>query len=133
MTALYPIEYSGTVAHWGKHRRVTARISLRIKFDDDRLIGPGRIRLLELIAETGSISAAGREMAMSYRRAWLLIDDLNRTFKKPLVEKQLGGAGGGGAVLTPLGRQIVDRYRTIEATIESASRADLRAIERALA
>lgn len=110
-----------------------ARISLRLKFDDDRLIGPGRIRLLELIAETGSISAAGREMAMSYRRAWLLIDDLNHTFKTPLVEKQLGGSGGGGAILTPLGAEIVRRYRRIEATLAVASRKDLRAIERALA
>lgn len=112
---------------------MSVRIALRLKFDDDRLIGPGRIRLLELIAQTGSISAAGREMAMSYRRAWLLIDDLNHTFKKPLVEKQLGGTGGGGAALTPLGREIVERYRKIEATIERASRTDLRAIEGALA
>ncbi len=110
-----------------------ARVSLRLKFADDRLIGPGRIRLLELIAETGSISAAGREMAMSYRRAWLLIDDLNRSFKKPLVEKQLGGAGGGGAILTPLGAEIVRRYRKIEAYVTDEARADIRAIERALA
>ncbi|GAC1309480.1 MAG: winged helix-turn-helix domain-containing protein [Vulcanimicrobiaceae bacterium] len=109
------------------------RVSLRLKFDGDRLIGPGRVRLLELIAETGSISAAGREMAMSYRRAWLLIDDLNRSFKKPLVEKQLGGVGGGGAMLTPLGAEVVRRYRTIEARIALDSRADINALERALA
>ncbi len=89
--------------------------------------------MLELIAETGSISAAGREMAMSYRRAWLLIDELNRSFKKPLVEKQLGGVGGGGAVLTPLGIEIVRRYRKIEAHVTVQARADIRAIERALA
>jgi len=110
-----------------------ARVSLRLKFDGDRLIGPGRIRLLELIAATGSISAAGREMEMSYRRAWLLIDDLNRSFKEPLVAKQLGGVGGGGAILTPLGAEIVRRYRKIEAHVITESRADLRAIERALA
>ncbi|GAC1567945.1 MAG: winged helix-turn-helix domain-containing protein [Vulcanimicrobiaceae bacterium] len=109
------------------------RISLRLKFDGDRLLGPGRVQLLELIAETGSISAAGREMSMSYRRAWTLVEDLNRTFREPLVEKQLGGSGGGGALLTPLGAEIVRRYRAIEARIATDSRADVRAIERALA
>ena len=110
-----------------------ARISLRLKFDGDRLIGPGRIRLLELIAETGSISAAGREMEMSYRRAWLLVEELNGSFKTPLVEKQLGGSGGGGAILTRLGADVVRRYRRIEAAALADARADLRAIERQLA
>lgn len=122
----------------GEHRRTredrgVALVSLRLKFDGDRLLGPGRIRLLELIAETGSISAAGREMEMSYRRAWLLIDELNRSFKRPLVETQLGGAGGGGAVLTSLGLDVVRRYRAIEARIVADSRADLQALDRALA
>lgn len=72
-------------------------------------------------------------MEMSYRRAWLLVDDLNRSFKKPLVQKQLGGPGGGGASLTPLGAEIVRRYRAIEARVIAESRADLREIERALA
>lgn len=116
-----------------RYRRRVARISLRLKFEGERLLGPGRIRLLELIAQTGSISAAGREMEMSYRRAWLLVDELNRSFKSPLVEKQLGGSGGGGAVITPLGADIVRRYRRIEAAALADARADLRAIERALA
>lgn len=108
-------------------------VSLRLKSGGDRVLGPGRIRLLEFVAETGSISAAGRAMGMSYRRAWLLIADLNAAFASPLVEKTLGGAGGGGAALTKLGSDVVRRYRRIEARIAADSRADLRALDRARA
>jgi molybdate transport system regulatory protein len=90
------------------------KLSLRLDFTPGGRLGPGKVALLEAIAETGSISAAGRAMTMSYRRAWLLIDDLNRMFKTPLVEAQPGGAKGGGAELTPLGREVVAHYRTIE-------------------
>jgi molybdate transport system regulatory protein len=110
-----------------------ARVSLKLQFGNDRALGPGKVRLLELIAETGSISAAGREMEMSYRRAWLLVGELNRTFKKPLVEKQLGGAGGGGAALTPSGTAVVKRYRAIERAARAGARADIAALERMLA
>src|SRR5215469_5855188 len=91
-----------------------ARLTLRIDFDAERQIGPGKVKLLELIDSTGSISAAGRKMGMSYRRAWLLVDDLNRCFREPLVAAQVGGVKGGGASLTAFGRGVVEHYRAIE-------------------
>jgi molybdate transport system regulatory protein len=90
------------------------KLSLRLDFAPGGRLGPGKVALLEAIAETGSISAAGRAMTMSYRRAWLLIDDLNHMFKMPLVDAQPGGAKGGGAELTPLGREVVAHYRAVE-------------------
>ncbi|MFC7400381.1 winged helix-turn-helix domain-containing protein [Chelatococcus sp. GCM10030263] len=72
------------------------------------------MRLMELIGETGSISAAGRAMGMSYRRAWLLVDSLNRAFRAPVVATQHGGTRGGGAALTEFGVEIVERYRLME-------------------
>lgn len=106
---------------------------LRIKFGDRAFLGPGKIRLLELIDELGSMSAAGKAMGMSYRRAWLLVDGLNQAFIAPLVVKQTGGSGGGGAVLTDLGRDIVQRYRRIESSAAAQSAEDLKALSKALA
>ncbi len=109
-----------------------AVLYLRVDFGEHGALGPGKTRLMELIAETGSISAAGRAMGMSYRRAWLLVDSLNAAFAEPLVAKQTGGSGGGGAVLTRLGRDVVGRYRRIERRAASAGRADLEALTAAL-
>ncbi len=109
-----------------------ARLSIRVDLDAGRAVGPGKIRLLELIGELGSISAAGRAMAMSYRRAWLLVDQLNSSFAEPVVAAHHGGTSGGGAVLTPKGREIVQRYRRIVSDAESAAAADLLALESAL-
>ncbi len=106
---------------------------LRIKFGNRSHLGPGKIRLMELIGELGSISAAGKAMGMSYRRAWLLIDALNGHFTEPLVIKQTGGSGGGGAALTDLGREIVRRYRRIERSAAEQSAADLEALAKVLA
>ena len=106
---------------------------LRVDFGEHGALGPGKTRLMELIAETGSISAAGRAMGMSYRRAWLLVDSLNAAFAEPLVAKQTGGSGGGGAVLTRLGRDVVGRYRRIERRAASAGRKDIAALAAALA
>ena len=78
------------------------RLTLRIDFDQDRAIGPGKIKLLELIDSLGSIAAAGRQMGMSYRRAWLLVDSVNHCFRQPVVASQAGGTHGGGASLTEL-------------------------------
>jgi molybdate transport system regulatory protein len=103
-------------------------VSLKLRLSEDDAIGPGKIRLLELVAQTGSISAAGRTMEMSYRRAWLLVGELNATFRKPVVVSRLGGRDGGGATLTPLGIELVRRYRAIEARIARSARSDLRAI-----
>jgi molybdate transport system regulatory protein len=96
------------------------RLTLRIDIGDQQKLGHGKARLLELIAEHGSITAAGRAMGMSYRRAWMLIDDLNSRFAEKLVEAKPGGAGGGGAHLTDLGREVLAAYRRIEAHAASA-------------
>jgi molybdate transport system regulatory protein len=106
-----------------------ARVSLRLGFSGDQALGPGKIRLLELIAETGSISAAGRAMAMSYRRAWMLVDELNHMFSDPLVEARPGGTNGGGTSLTGTGEDVVRRYRAIESCVSSDSSADIAALE----
>jgi molybdate transport system regulatory protein len=106
-----------------------ARISLRLGFAGDHALGPGKVRLLELIGETGSISAAGRAMKMSYRRAWMLVDELNHMFSAVLVEARPGGARGGGAHLTPIGTDVVRRYRAIESNIETDPDANIAALE----
>ena len=98
-----------------------AEISLRIDLGEDRRFGPGKARLLELIRDTGSISAAGRALGMSYRRAWLLTDELNNLFGKPLVEAQHGGAKGGGAQLTETGAAALQAYRRIESAAQAVA------------
>ena len=97
-----------------------AVISLRIDLGEDRRFGPGKARLLELIRDTGSISAAGRALGMSYRRAWLLTDELNQMFGRQLVEPQHGGAKGGGARVTDEGIAALQAYRRIEVAAEAA-------------
>ena len=110
-----------------------ARLTIRIDLASHGAIGPGKIRLLEVIGESGSISAAGRAMGMSYRRAWTLIDDLNRSFRSPVVETQLGGMRGGGAVLTDLGHDVIARYRAVERAAAKASALQLAALDAARA
>ena len=109
-----------------------AVLTIRVDFGAFGYIGPGKITLMELISKHGSISAAGKEMGMSYRRAWMLVDEINQIFKQPLVEKQMGGSGGGGARLTMLGRDVVSRYRAIEGAAATATAADLRALKASL-
>jgi molybdate transport system regulatory protein len=99
----------------------TPSLFIRVRFGDRAFIGPGKVQLLELIQAHGSISGAGRAMGMSYRRAWMIIEELNKAFASPLVEKQTGGSGGGGALLTELGKEVAERYRRIER--EAAERA----------
>ncbi len=110
-----------------------SRLTLRIDFDQGRAIGPGKIKLLELIDALGSIAAAGRRMGMSYRRAWLLVDSVNRCFRQPVVASQAGGQHGGGAALTGFGRAVVGHYRAVESAAQSAAAADLEALSKALA
>lgn len=105
-------------------------IRLRLRLAPGIDLGPGKADLLEGILETGSISAAGRRMRMSYKRAWQLVDELNRLFDAPLVEASKGGPGGGGAALTPLGREILTRYRRMLADCHAAIAADLRFMHR---
>jgi molybdate transport system regulatory protein len=108
------------------------KLIIRVEFSPTSAIGPGKIRLLEHIEETGSISAAGRAMKMSYRRAWLLVADLNRLFKEPVTTAGHGGRGGGGAKLTAFGRDLVRKYREIEAHALSVSAKPLARLEAAM-
>ncbi len=105
---------------------------LRLVLGPDVAVGPGKADLLEGIAETGSIAAAGRRMGLSYRRAWLLVDAMNRCFAAPLGATSKGGEKGGRAVLTPTGQDVLRRFRRIEAKARSATTADRNALERLL-
>ncbi len=110
-----------------------SRLTLRVDLGSGRALGPGKIRLLEAIAKTGSISQAGRHLGMSYRRAWLLVDDMNNCFRDPVIAAQPGGANGGGATLTAFGRTtLVERYRAIEADALVATKKHLHDLEAAL-
>ncbi len=108
------------------------KLFLRVYFDDESWLGPGKVQLLEAVDEHGSISAAARSMDMSYRRAWLLIDSLQRIFRDPVIQTTLGGRGGGTATLTPFGRTIVTRYRAMEAAAHHAIGRDAAALARHL-
>lgn len=110
----------------------SATLSIRIDLGGDVRLGPGKVRLLESIAEHGSISAAGRALAMSYRRAWLLADELNRSFVEPVVAAQPGGRSGGGATLTPFGQRLVACYREIERDAATAAAEGLAELRRAV-
>src|SRR5471032_3123194 len=91
-----------------------ARLRLRLQFGQGFAIGPGKADLLQAVVETGSISAAARQMEMSYRRAWLLIDALNQCFREVVVDTATGGKGGGGAQITPFGRIVLKEFRALE-------------------
>jgi molybdate transport system regulatory protein len=108
-----------------------ARLTLRVDLGGDRAIGPGKIRLLEAIRDTGSITKAGAALGMSYRRAWLLVDDMNNCFREPVIAAQVGGSHGGGAALTPFGMKLIEEYRAIEAEAHSATAARLDQLEAA--
>ncbi len=104
------------------------QLRLRIVFGEDEMIGPGKAELLERVARTGSIAAAGRGMGMSYKRAWQLVGTLNAMFAAPLVDSTRGGAGGGGAVLTDAGREVLALYRAAEREATSATAGSLAAL-----
>lgn len=104
----------------------------RVYIGESIAIGPGKIDLLRAIGETRSISGAARALDMPYKKAWLLVSSLNDGFGKPLVEAAKGGKGGGGAVLTPLGISLLERYAQLEERINQSSVAELEAL-RALA
>jgi molybdate transport system regulatory protein len=112
---------------------LATRLTIRLDFEHDRRLGAGKIALLESIERTGSISAAGRMHQMSYRRAWLLVDELNQLFAEPVVAAHHGGAKGGGAQLTDQGRRIVALYRDAEAKMRAAAQDEIESIERDLA
>ena len=109
-----------------------ARLTIRIDFGNGTALGPGKVRLLELVAETGSIRKAAAGMKMSYRQAWLLLKALSDMFGEPLVVTATGGKAGGGARLTPVGHLVAKRYRGLEAAFAKAGAKDIAALERQL-
>jgi len=112
---------------------MSTRLTIRLDFDGERRLGAGKIALLEAIEKTGSISAAGRAHGMSYRRAWLLVEELNRLFSPALVAARHGGVKGGGAELTPEGQRVVSLYRLAETKMRASASAEIEALEAALA
>jgi len=110
-----------------------AQLTLRVDFGPYGALGPGKIKLLELIERHGSITAAGKNMDMSYRRAWLLVNSINEMFDEPAVAKQHGGSGGGNAVLTKFGQKLVAHYRDMEREAQAAVSPRLRALQKSLA
>lgn len=104
-------------------------LSLRIDLDPDGRIGPGKIELLEHIAAFGSISAGARQMKMSYKHAWDLVEEMNRLFGKPVVAAQTGGRRGGGAELTAVGLAVVSRFRAIERAATAAAEQHIAALQ----
>jgi molybdate transport system regulatory protein len=110
--------------------RAGDRLNIRIDLANGLRIGPGKVAVLEEIARSGSISAAGRALRMSYRRTWELVEDLNTGLGAPVVETAAGGSGGGGTVLTSAGKAIIERYRAIEVDAAVAARKHLLALHR---
>ena len=105
--------------------RPVARFRLRVTAADVIFVGPGKIALLEAIRDTRSITAAAKSMGMSYRRAWVLVNELNGSLASAAVESAIGGERGGGSTLTELGRELVDVYRRIETTAARACAKDI--------
>ena len=93
---------------------------LRVMYGPEIAIGPGKAELLEAIAGTGSISASAKRLGMSYRRAWLLVDTMNRCFREPVVASAAGGAGGGGAHVTAFGHEVLARFRAMSRAVDGA-------------
>ncbi|MCB5204990.1 winged helix-turn-helix domain-containing protein [Neorhizobium sp. T786] len=98
---------------------------MRLDFPDGRRLGRGKIQLLDNIRNHGSISAGGRAMDMSYRRAWMLVDEMNRMFAEPVVVTQRGGSQGGRAVVTPFGNDLILRFRAMERQCRAAIQPDV--------
>ncbi|HXZ47943.1 MAG TPA: ModE family transcriptional regulator [Usitatibacter sp.] len=101
-------------------RHARGATKLRVMFGTEIAIGPGKAELLRHIARTGSISASARRMGMSYRRAWLLVDTMNRCFREPVVASAAGGSGGGGARVTAFGRKVLERFDAMRRRVDRA-------------
>jgi molybdate transport system regulatory protein len=108
----------------------TSELHISITLSSGARIGPGKARLLESIRDTGSISGAARAMGMDYKRAWLLLDTLDRAFDTPVLERKTGGPGGGGAALTAFGTELLERFRRIEAEARALAEGDLAELQR---
>lgn len=105
-------------------------LSIRIDLTSGDRIGPGKVALLEAIQSTGSISAGARALGMSYRRAWLLVEDVNHALREPAVTAETGGHSGGGAVLTPVGKRVIALYRAIETKARKAASEEFHTISK---
>jgi len=103
-------------------------IRFRVDFSQACSLGPGKVELLESIQRTGSLRQAAQALGMSYRRAWLLLDGLNRSFSEPASTASIGGQGGGGVTLTPFGLEIIRSYRAAAEAIESVAQRELEGI-----
>ncbi|QDF96507.1 LysR family transcriptional regulator [Azoarcus sp. DD4] len=110
--------------------QIGARV--RVLLGESVAIGPGKADVLEGIRDTGSIAAAGRRLGMGYKRVWLLVESMNRCFSGPLVEASKGGARGGGARLTDLGEEVLQRYRRMQALAEAAIADEVAALQESL-
>jgi len=149
---IYPIRYNATSVRMIDHKSpkvfgypamakrtpkssetasASDRLSIRVDLASGARIGPGKVAVLEEIGRSGSISAAGRVLRMSYRRTWKLVEDLNRSLGTPVVETAAGGSGGGGAALTQAGKAVIERYRAIQLDTALAARKHLLALSRA--
>jgi molybdate transport system regulatory protein len=106
------------------------RLSIRIDFVNGDRLGPGKIALLEAIKATGSISAAARKLDMSYRRAWLLVEEINAALTKPAVAAATGGRQGGGAAVTPVGEEVIKLYRAVELVAHKSAAKEFEALDR---
>lgn len=106
--------------------KAASPVRLRVLLGDGRALGPGKADLLQHIAELGSIAAAGRALSMSYKRAWQLVDDLNKSFAAPLVRASKGGGHGGGAELTSAGKKVLSSYREIERKTQYHAAAEIK-------
>lgn len=106
------------------------RLEVVVLFDSGARLGPGKATLLESIRDTGSISGAARALGMDYKRAWMLLDTLDRAFDTPVVRRSTGGQGGGGAALTEFGEELLERYRRLEAGTTAQGADDMAALER---
>ena len=115
-----------------KSAKPLLRFRVRVTAGEIIAIGPGKVALLEAIAETGSINAAAKHLGMSYRRAWVLVDELNQSLRKPAVGSVTGGQHGGGSELTDVGRRLVETYRRIETTATQACKDDISRLKRML-
>lgn len=111
------------MTHPDTPRSSTPSLRIRILFGDEAMLGPGKADLLERIRDTGSIAAAGRSMSMSYKRAWMLVEEMNAAFRNPLVDSTRGGAKGGGARLTEAGTEVLGNYRKLEEILAEAGAA----------
>jgi molybdate transport system regulatory protein len=119
---------TSAAAKGSSRKSATAKFRMRVTAGDVIAVGPGKIALLEAIADTGSITSAAKSLDMSYRRAWLLLDELNRSLREPAADSAKGGQHGGGSEITAAGRQLIHLYRRIEKTASKACATDIKVL-----